>query len=665
MKSFKSFLREQIELLTEAKIDDFVNRHLKHFKDHPLVQSNREESIERIKDAFNSNPGNSSDEAKFTTRGYLDGTYRPGSEDYLMPNMTIKRWRGAKKSGQVEGDIGDFSHAQVLDMLPKRESTINTPLTGMDKFKLGTIEHPEFGTLTVHRIHKDMVKTPEEYKELSKKIKAHTPSECTWCVNNKPDLLEHYSYGHGMFLYSNKSGEIVRAHGFADRGIVDHDNAVIGADETAHIQHQTSKLLSGDDKERYDFFGGRNKKMSLDKQMRMYDEFGENRAQAHFADPKIDTHPDIISKMLLSSDHKIYRAAIQHPNATAAHIDRALGDKNYDIRRAAIQNPNATAAHIDRALGDKNVDVRWSAIQHPNATAAHIDRALGDKDLNVRGKAIEHPNVTAAHIDRALRDKDSIISRYIGYNGILGTTSISKANIRATAIQHPNATAAHIDRALGDEDADVREAAIRHPNATAAHIDRALGDKEFSVRRVAIEKPNITAAHIDRALGGEDLHLRRAAIQHPNATAAHIDRALGDEDIYVRKSAIEHPNATAAHIDRALGDKEISVRRVAIAKPNATAAHIDRALGDEDIYLRLDAIEKPNITAAHIDRALGDKAPAVRRVAIAKPNATAAHIDRALGDEDIYVSKTAATIKRKMEILQYRKDAGLEDAGML
>ena len=213
MKSFKSFLKEHIELLTEAKIDDFVNRHLKHFKDHPLVQSNREESIERIKDAFNSNPGNSSDEAKFATRGYLDGTYRPGSEDQLMPNMTINRWRAAKKSGHVEGDIGDFSHAQVLDMLPKKESTINTPLTGMDKFKLGTIEHPEFGTLTVHRIHKDMVKTPGEYQELSKKIKAHTPSESTWCVT-KPEMLKHYSYGHGIFLYSNNSGEIVRAHGF-------------------------------------------------------------------------------------------------------------------------------------------------------------------------------------------------------------------------------------------------------------------------------------------------------------------------------------------------------------------------------------------------------------------------------------------------------------------
>ena len=450
MKSFKSFLREHIELLLEAKVDDFVNRHLKHFKDHPLVQSNPEEASERIKDAFNSNPGNSSDEAKFATRGYLDGTYRPGSEDQLMPNMTINRWRAAKKSGHVEGDIGDFSHDQVLDLLPKRKSTINTPLTGMDKFKLGTIEHPEFGTLTVHRIHKDMVKTGKEYQELSKKIKAHTPSECTWCVNNKPNKLEHYSYGHGMFLYSNKSGEIVRAHGFGDRGIVDHDNAVIGTDETVHIQHQTSKLLSGDDKERYDFFGGRNKKMSLDKQMRMYDEFGENRAQAHFADPKIDTHPDIISKMLDSPKSNYRWAAIDHPNATAAHIDRALGDENEKIRWAAIQNPNATAAHIDRALGDEpsettrtiwnsGQNVREAAIQNPNATAAHIDRALGDDDERVRQAAMDHPNATAAHIDRALGDEDMIV--------------------RYHATVHPNATAAHIDRALGDDDERVRQVA--------------------------------------------------------------------------------------------------------------------------------------------------------------------------------------------------------------
>ena len=465
MKSFKLFLREHIELLLEAKVDDFVNRHLKHFKDHPLVQSNPEEASERIKDAFNSNPGNSSDEAKFATRGYLDGTYKPGSEDQLMPNMTINRWRASKKSGQVEGDIGDFSHAQVLDMLPKRKSTINTPLTGMDKFKLGTIEHPEFGTLTVHRIHKDMVKTPEEYKELSKKIKAHTPCESTWCVNNKPEKLEHYSYGHGMFLYSNKSGEIVRAHGFGDRGIVDHDNAVIGTDETAHIQHQTSKLLSGDDKERYDFFGGRNKKMSLEKQMRMYDEFGEDRAVSHFYDSKIDTHPDILSKMLDSPNFNHRWAAILHPNATAAHIDRALGDKDLRVRRAAMEHPNATAAHIDRALGDEDEEVRYNAIRQPNATAAHIDRALGDEpseytrtiwgaDQNVRAAAAKHPNATAAHIDRALGDEDT--------------------DVRIAAIQNPIATAAHIDRALGDEDADVRIAAIRQPNATAAHIDRAL-----------------------------------------------------------------------------------------------------------------------------------------------------------------------------------------------
>ena len=390
-------------------MDDFVNRHLKHFKYHPLVQSNREESIERIKDAFNSNPGNSSDEAKFTTRGYLDGTYRPGSEDQLMPNMTINRWRAAKKSGEVEGDIGELSHAHVLDLLPKRKSNITLgPMSGMDKFKLGTIQHPEFGPLTVHRIHKDMVKTPKEYKKLSEKIKAHTPSECTWCVNTQPSLLEHYSYGHGIFLYSNKSGEIVRAHGFGDRGIVNHDNEVIGADETAHIQHQTSKLLSSHDKERYDFFGGRHKKMPLDKQLRMYDEFGGNRAAAHFGDPKIDTHPDIISKMLDSHNQNVRRSAIQHPNVTAAHIDRVLGDENSHVRYAAIRHPNATAAHIDRALGDEYLDVRIAAIRHPNATAAHIDRALGDENSHVRRAAMRmwlefRTNATEAHIDRYMR----------------------------------------------------------------------------------------------------------------------------------------------------------------------------------------------------------------------------------------------------------------------
>ena len=501
---------EHTELLLEAKVDDFVNRHLKHFKYHPLVQSNREESIERIKDAFNSNPGNSSDEAKFTTRGYLDGTYRPGSEDQLMPNMTINRWRAAKKSGQVEGNIGDFSHAQVLDMLPKRKSTINTPLTGMDKFKLGTIEHPEFGTLTVHRIHKDMVKTPEEYKELSEKITKHTPSECTWCVNNKPDLLEHYSYGHGMFLYSNKSGEIVRAHGFGDRGIVDHDNAVIGADETAHIQHQTSALLQGNDKERYDFFGGRQKKMSVDKQMRMYDEFRGNRAAAHFGDPKVDTHPDIISRMLGSEREFIRVTAIEHPNVTAAHIDKALEDKSDDVQMIALMNPNASPAQINRALNSPFDEIRSAVIENPNITDAQRVRAMKDESPFVRGVAIKHPNATAAQIDIASRD----ISPFV----------------RGAAALHPKATDEHIDRARNDNDPYVRASAIQHPKSTAAHIHRALLDSDLFVRMSAIEHSNATAAHIDKALNDKNEQVQMAAIQHPNATAAQINRARNDSN---------------------------------------------------------------------------------------------------------------------------------------
>ena len=49
-----------------------------------------------------------------------------------------------------------------------------------------------------------------------------------------------------------------------------------------------------------------------------------------------------------------------------------------------MDHPNATAAHIDRALGDEDMIVRYHATVHPNATAAHIDRALGDDDERVR-----------------------------------------------------------------------------------------------------------------------------------------------------------------------------------------------------------------------------------------------------------------------------------------
>ena len=64
---------------------------------------------------------------------------------------------------------------------------------------------------------------------------------------------------------------------------------------------------------------------------------------------------------------------------------------------------------LSRALYSPVWSVRELAIQHPNATVAHIDKALRDGNLGVRMSAIEHPNVAAAHIDKAKKDGSGII----------------------------------------------------------------------------------------------------------------------------------------------------------------------------------------------------------------------------------------------------------------
>jgi hypothetical protein len=174
----------------------------------------------------------------------------------------------------------------------------------------------------------------------------------------------------------------------------------------------------------------------------------------------------------------------------------------------AIEGPNATPEHLDRALGDEDVKVRRAAARHPKATPEHLHTALGDEDWRVRAAAARHPKATPEHLDRALGDEDEWV--------------------RAAAADHPNATSENIHKALGDENIDVRYAAAKHPNATPEHIDRALEDKNAGVRYAAAGNPNSTPEHIDRALGDDHEYVRRAAAGNPKDIPEHLERALSD-----------------------------------------------------------------------------------------------------------------------------------------
>ena len=62
-------------------------------------------------------------------------------------------------------------------------------------------------------------------------------------------------------------------------------------------------------------------------------------------------------------------------------------DEDWSDRAVAIQHPNATKEHIDKALNDTNPFVRDAVIEHPKATKEHLDKALNDRDLSIRRAA--------------------------------------------------------------------------------------------------------------------------------------------------------------------------------------------------------------------------------------------------------------------------------------
>jgi hypothetical protein len=591
MKSFKRFL-------TESKVEDFTNRYSKIFKDHPLVKENPEEAKKLFTHTHGLGLGHH--ESVFTIRSFLDKTLKPNEDEFSI-RQTINKWNKAKKEGRVTGEISNHTFETVRSALKKTEKPDTDPekvarsiSPGLKNYHIGTIEHPEHGSLNVYHIsHKQIGDNMDEYSRLSSELKNHACKDNTHCVVGGPYHLNNYSRGHGFLLYTGKNNKTIFGHGFGDRGIVDPANDVVSPEEHKFLTQKTHALLPESHKDIYHFINSDQKDFSLEKQEKMYNEFGDS-AGAYFAHPKKNTHPKILTKLLNNKNFDVVQATFKHPNLPVEHITKGLNDKSENIRASAIRNPNATQEHITKALDDKSENVRAYAIERPNATPEHISKALGDKTGHVRGHAIRNPNATQEHITRALDDIAD--------------------HVRIGAIERPNVTPEHISKALDDKLGYVRVKAILHPKATPEHISKALGNSNEHVRVSAIRNPNATQEHITRALDDISDYVRIGAIQHPNATPEHISKALGDS-YSISKQAIQHPNATPEHISKALGSSDGEIRAYAIQHPNATPEHISKALDDYHEGVRLSAILHPKATPEHISKALGDKSSYVRGTA--------------------------------------------------
>lgn len=571
MKAFKFFINH--DLLLEAKIDDFVNRYLKYHKDHSMVVNNEARAKELIGHAHQFAQGH--DESIFLTRQMLDGAYKPGEDDDTI-KTTLGKWRKAKTEGLVGGKLSDHSHESVSAIfrdipqlnLKKRHSSA---LQGMEKYKVGTIDHSTHGTLDVYNIRKKNIQDDSEYANASSSLRK-TCSGSNWCVlpqTHGPEHLKHYSHGPGIFFYVNREGTPVLSHGFGDRGIVRPDNSVIDQKESDDIKLKTSTLLKDEHKNVYDFFNNKGKlDLDLDQQNEMYNEFGTSHGAAHFLDPKMNTHPQLIHRIIDDAFDGVFRYQTDevskhiadHPNFNSSHVSKiidnmktkpALGGVsqfkttiNLDaMAQHALNSTHATDEQFNSAIDAGENGHSTLGIQAVNSIRAkphHIKRALSAKNVFIR--------IAAAKQYHKLTDETSSIALNDSHHAVVDA-ALKRKDLKPHHFEQIfNKISEHNVKMKkykeGYNDTDAQLAALDPSNSQNNEKIKLLRANliaiDASIHNDLIENNRLV----------DNLHISFKSNQNVDSKTLHKAIDLGDPRLM--NSVLEHPNVKSEHAEKIL-----------------------------------------------------------------------------------------------------------------
>lgn len=565
--------------LVEAKIDDFAKRYLNYHKDEPVVQNNPEHAEKLIRHAHKFAQGH--DEAIYLTKELLNGSYRPEEDDATIQSV-LGKWRKAKTQGLVGGKLSDHTHESISAVfrdipqlnMQKRQSQA---LQGMEKYKIGSIEHPEHGNLSVYNIRQKDIKDDKEYENASS-ILRKTCSGSSWCVlpqGHGPTHLKHYSHGHGIFFYVNQNGQPVLSHGFGDRGIVRPDNSVVDEHEAEDIKKKTSSLLTGDKKEAYDFFTGKTPDMSPEKQMKMYQEFGKEHAIAHFLDPKMNTHPHLLKRIINDTGNASQRAygqiadaLVKHPNFNDEHIQHIINQ--YELVRERLKQKNAVYNTEPRRLFDPDndklrvySDMASTAVASPRISKATLSRALDIPNENIRGTAIRNPKMDdelyfkVFDMDHFSNGRLHVTAAMHGYEKFSKQTFDKAFDV---AIKHDNGdvmhqlakskhlTPAHVEKLLDLTDTDKIKKQINSNYPEENKSPSAIINRHYEQDKAATRARNIFPAlqyimKNSKNVSDENLH---AAISHE------LKLGLIEPHLTLAISALDNPNIKDEHLEAAM-----------------------------------------------------------------------------------------------------------------
>ncbi len=504
MLSFRRFLIESYyhSLLLEDKRTEFVNRYMKHNREHPLVQQDPEEARRRIAHSlqFGQNP----EEHKFITRQLLDGRYKPGEDDPTI-QATLGNWRKLTRETRGVHDgktLADHDHDSVSAIFrassgETKSSKAKQSAGDLAKYHIGTIDGGEHGPLDVYHIHRDMVpegvdveeetfriqgkeykqETEKPYIDFSKAIKRVCPPDSTICVQHAGAYVKGYSHGHGFFLYTNQNGQTVYGHGNNDDGIMRHDNSAVKGQEAQSIKNQTANLLSGKRKTNYALMAGSVDQIHPD--VKLTDE--------EFGTALNDTHATVV------------QAAVNSPYFGPEHMDRALGHENWVVRNTAIKSSYFGPEHVDKAFNGSNDDLKLDLMgaraagirQSPHFSKKHFEKAFSDPNPDVRIRSLETTHFGPEHLDKASKD--------------------SHPTIRSASVLSPYSENRHFEAAFIDPDERVREAAVVSRHFGPQHMDRALSDPHHIVRIRAVYSPHFGPQHLDKALNDPNEDVVKAA----------------------------------------------------------------------------------------------------------------------------------------------------------
>jgi hypothetical protein len=260
MHTLKNYLIETLIYITEAKLPEFVNKYMKAHANHPMVRENPEQAREMIAGAHKH--ANDHDEAMFLTQHLLDQFYKPEEDDLTMSNV-VRTWRSAKAKNYIPKE--ERLHGNTHDDLMQRFASIpelsnvklgvsgkqRMALRGLEKYKLGTINHPEHGKLSVYNFNTENTSDEQEREAARQNFsKLCTGGRYSWCVLANPSYMQTYSQrGSGFFTYVDEDGKAVVSHGHGDRATDDVPGGVIvNPDNSTHeyqkeLKSQTAELL--------------------------------------------------------------------------------------------------------------------------------------------------------------------------------------------------------------------------------------------------------------------------------------------------------------------------------------------------------------------------------------------------------------------------------------